>query len=91
MPKIIAVIIELFALICAMWVMVFLSTLWHELWHSLGYMLAAGDRHRRQMGSKSSMFVSDVENLQIGILTVDKECRIIYNECTACKQGGNSR
>ena len=45
MPKIIAVIIELFICICALWTMSFLSTLLHELGHAAGYMLATGDRH----------------------------------------------
>ena len=45
MPKIIAVIIELFVFLCALWVISFLSTLLHELGHAIGYMLATGDRH----------------------------------------------
>lgn len=45
MPKIIAVIIELLAAVCALWVMSFLSTLVHELGHAVGYMLATGNRH----------------------------------------------
>ena len=44
MPKIIAVIIELLVCIGVFWVMSFLSTLWHELGHAVGYMLATGDR-----------------------------------------------
>ncbi len=45
MPKIIAVILELPAFLCALWVMLFLSTLLHELGHAVGYMLATGDGH----------------------------------------------
>ncbi len=45
MPKAIAVIIELFASVCALWVMSFLSTLLHELGHAVGYMIATGDGH----------------------------------------------
>ena len=40
MPKIIAAVIELLVSVCAMWLLVFLST-----FHALGYMLAAGDGH----------------------------------------------
>ena len=45
MPRIIAVIIELFVFVCTLWVMFFLSTLLHELGHAVGYMLATGDGH----------------------------------------------
>ena len=45
MPKMIAVIIELLVSLCALWFLTFLSTLWHELGHALGYMLATGNRH----------------------------------------------
>ena len=45
MPKIIAVIVELSVLICALWGMSFLSTLWHEVGHAVGYMLATHDGH----------------------------------------------
>lgn len=45
MPKIIAALMEVVVLICAMWFLVFLSTLLHELGHAVGYMLATGDRH----------------------------------------------
>ena len=45
MTKIIAVIIELFICICALWTMSFLSTLLHELGHAIGYILSTGDRH----------------------------------------------
>ena len=45
MPKIIAVIIELFGCLCAMWVITFLSTFLHELGHAVGYMLSTGGRH----------------------------------------------
>ena len=45
MPKIIALIIELFVCICVLWVISFLSTLLHELGHAAGYMLSTGDRH----------------------------------------------
>lgn len=44
-PKTIAALIELVALMCALWVLSFLSTLLHELGHALGYMLATVDRH----------------------------------------------
>ncbi len=45
MPKIIAVIAELAAAVCALWVIAFISTLLHELGHAAGYRLATGDRH----------------------------------------------
>ena len=45
MPIIIAVVIELLVLICAMWLLTFLSTLLHELGHALAYMLAVRDGH----------------------------------------------
>lgn len=45
MPKPIAIIIELFAAVCVLWVILFLSTLVHELGHAVGYMLATGNRH----------------------------------------------
>ena len=45
MPKILAVIIELSVVLCALWVIAFLSTLLHELGHAVGYMLATGDKH----------------------------------------------
>ena len=45
MPKVIAVIIELIAYLCVLWVMSFLSTLLHELGHAVGYMLWTGGRH----------------------------------------------
>ena len=43
MPMIIAVMAELLVFLCAMWFLIFLSTLMHELGHALGYMLATGD------------------------------------------------
>ena len=43
MPEIIAVIIDLFATVCALWLMSFLSTLLHELGHAAGYLLATRD------------------------------------------------
>ncbi len=45
MPRIFAVIIELFVCICALWIISFLSTLMHELGHAIGYILATGDGH----------------------------------------------
>ena len=42
---IIAVIIELFVSICAMWFLAFLSTALHELGHAFGYMFVTGDGH----------------------------------------------
>ena len=45
MPMIIAVMIEWFVLIFAMWFLTFLSTLLHELGHALGYLLVTGDTH----------------------------------------------
>ena len=45
MLMIIAFIIELLVSVCAMWLLIFLSTFLHELGHALGYMLATGDRN----------------------------------------------
>ena len=45
MPRIIAVITELFVCVCVLWVMSFLSAFLHELGHAVGYMLSTGDRH----------------------------------------------
>ena len=45
MPKILAFIIELSVSVCALWVMSLLSSLFHELGHAVGYMLATRDRH----------------------------------------------
>ena len=45
MTKIIAVIIELFICICALWTMSFLSTLLHGLGHTIVYILSTGDRN----------------------------------------------
>ena len=45
MPKFIATILELALLVCALWVIFFLSAFLHEAGHALGYMIATGDRH----------------------------------------------
>lgn len=45
MPKTLAIVIELVILICALWILAFLSFLLHELGHALGYMLATRGRH----------------------------------------------
>ena len=45
MSKITAIIIELTIFVCALWVLFFLSTLFHEVGHALGYMIATGDKH----------------------------------------------
>lgn len=44
MPKPLGVIIEWTVLICALWVICFLSTLLHEMGHALGYWIATGGR-----------------------------------------------
>lgn len=44
MEKTVAVIIELSVSVCALWLLFLLSTLFHELGHAVGYMLATGDR-----------------------------------------------
>ena len=45
MLKIIAVIVELAVSVCALWALSFFSTLFHEVGHALGYMIATGNRH----------------------------------------------
>ena len=45
MPRITAIVIELFVYLCALWFLTFLSTFLHELGHALGYMLATQDSH----------------------------------------------
>ena len=45
MPRIIAVVVEWLAYLCALWFLTFLSTFLHEFGHALGYMLATQDSH----------------------------------------------
>ncbi|MBR5071295.1 MAG: hypothetical protein IKX27_05285 [Oscillospiraceae bacterium] len=44
MPTVIAVIIEISICVCVLWVISFLSTLFHELGHAAGYMFSTGGR-----------------------------------------------
>ena len=44
MPTVIAVIIEISICVCVLWVISFLSTLFHELGHAAGYTLSTGGR-----------------------------------------------
>ena len=44
MLKVLMAVLEGLILICAVWVLTFLSTGLHELGHALGYFLATGDR-----------------------------------------------
>ena len=70
MPKIIAVIIELFVCICAFWVMSFLSTLLHELGHAVGYMLSTGGRHWHiRVGSGKKLL--ETKTLTVKLLMLD--------------------
>ena len=70
MPKIIAVIIELFACICILWVISFLSTLLHELGHAIGYMLSTGSRHWHiRVGSGKKLI--ETKTLTVKILVFD--------------------
>ena len=67
---ILAVIIELFVFIFALWVMLFLSTLLHELGHAIGYMLSTGDRHWHiRVGSGKTLF--ETKLLTVKLLTFD--------------------
>ncbi|MBQ6222885.1 MAG: hypothetical protein IJJ44_09780 [Solobacterium sp.] len=45
MPGVFAVTIEILICLCAVWVMLFLSTFLHEFGHAIGYMISTGDRH----------------------------------------------
>ena len=45
MPGVFAVTIEILICLCAVWVMLFLSTFMHEFGHAIGYMISTGDRH----------------------------------------------
>ncbi len=57
MPKIIAMIIESVILVCALWVLFFLSTFLHEAGHALGYIIATGDSHFHiRVGSGKKLF-----------------------------------
>ena len=70
MPKIIAVIIELFVCICALWVISFLSTLLHELGHAAGYMLSTGGRHWHiRVGSGKKLL--ETKALTVKLLILD--------------------
>ena len=70
MPKAIAVIIELFVFICALWVMSFLSTFLHELGHAIGYMLSTGGRHWHiRVGSGKKLL--ETKALTVKLLILD--------------------
>ena len=45
MPRILAIILESAILVCALWVLSFLSVLLHEAGHALGCRIATGDGH----------------------------------------------
>ena len=70
MPRILAIIIELFVFIFALWVISFLSTLFHELGHAVGYMLATRDGrwHIRVGWGKRLM---DTKMLTVKVLVFD--------------------
>ena len=70
MPRILAVIIELFVCICALWIISFLSTLLHELGHAVGYMLATGDGHWHIRVGWGKRFL-DTKALTVNLLVFD--------------------
>ena len=70
MQKIAAVIFELIVLICSVWVIFFLSTLWHEFGHAVGYMIATKDRNwkiRVGWGKK----ILNSKRLKVNLLVFD--------------------
>ena len=69
-PEALAVVIELALYVCALWVLLFLSTFLHELGHALGYMLAAGGRrwHIRVGWGRTLL---DTKRLTVGLLPFD--------------------
>lgn len=70
MPKIIGIIIELSVFACALYVMIFLSSLFHELGHAVCYMLATGGKrwHIRVGWGKR---ILDTKALTVNLLVFD--------------------
>ena len=70
MERIMAVIIEVSVSVCALWLLVLLSTLFHELGHAVGYMLATGDRqwHIRVGWGKQ---ILNTKRLTVNLLVFD--------------------
>lgn len=70
MTKVIAVIIESLVLICALWVISFLSTLLHELGHAAGYALSTrGGDWRVRVGSGKKLF--ETKRFTVKLLVID--------------------
>ena len=70
MPKIIAMIIELAILVCALWFLSFLSTFLHEVGYAIGYMIATGDRYWHiRVGSGKKLLTT--KRLTVKLLSFD--------------------
>lgn len=70
MPKPVAFVIELLVCICALWIVSFFSTLFHELGHAAGYMLSTGGRRWHiRVGSGKKLL--DTKSLTVKLLIVD--------------------
>ena len=70
MPTIIAVIFEILICVCVLWVISFLSTLFHELGHAAGYMLSTGGRRWHiRVGSGKKLL--ETKSLTVKLLILD--------------------
>lgn len=70
MTRAIAMIIELTLCVCALWALLFLSVLFHEAGHALGYRIATGDGHWRiRVGWGKNLL--DTKRLTVNLLPFD--------------------